>query len=162
MVNTVTIFSAIIATLMALTVIMVRIKASKKPTNAKKIILPPFFMSTGALMFIDPFFRVSLFEFLEAILLGMLFSILLIKTSKFEIRDEAIYLKRSKAFALILITLLIVRIGLKSYLSMSIDIGQLSGMFWILAFGMIVPWRIAMYRSYRKLEQEMFNKTKMV
>jgi membrane protein CcdC involved in cytochrome C biogenesis len=35
-------------------------------------------------------------------------------------------------------------------------------MFWILAFGMIVPWRIAMYRSYRKLEQEMFNKTKMV
>jgi membrane protein CcdC involved in cytochrome C biogenesis len=92
----------------------------------------------------------------------MLFSILLIKTSKFEIRDEAIYLKRSKAFALILITLLIVRIGLKSYLSMSIDIGQLSGMFWILAFGMIVPWRIAMYRSYRKLEQEMFNKTKMV
>ncbi|KAB2494472.1 CcdC family protein [Priestia endophytica] len=162
MVNTVTIFSAIIATLMALTVIMVRIKASKKPTNAKKIILPPFFMSTGALMFIDPFFRVSLSEFLEAILLGMLFSILLIKTSKFEIRDEAIYLKRSKAFALILITLLIVRIGLKSYLSMSIDIGQLSGMFWILAFGMIVPWRIAMYRSYRKLEQEMFNKTKMV
>ncbi|AKO93645.1 MULTISPECIES: CcdC family protein [Priestia] len=162
MVNTVTIFSAIIATLMALTVIVVRIKASKKPTNAKKIILPPFFMSTGALMFIDPFFRVSLSEFLEAILLGMLFSILLIKTSKFEIRDEAIYLKRSKAFALILITLLIVRIGLKSYLSMSIDIGQLSGMFWILAFGMIVPWRIAMYRSYRKLEQEMFNKTKMV
>lgn len=162
MVNTVTIFSAIIATLMALTVIMVRIKASKKPTNAKKIILPPFFMSTGALMFIDPFFRVSLSEFLEAILLGMLFSILLIKTSKFEIRDEAIYLKRSKAFALILITLLIVRIGLKSYLSISIDIGQLSGMFWILAFGMIVPWRIAMYRSYRKLEQEMFNKTKMV
>ena len=162
MANTVTIFSAIIATLMALTVIMVRIKASKKPTNAKKIILPPFFMSTGALMFIDPFFRVSLSEFLEAILLGMLFSILLIKTSKFEIRDEAIYLKRSKAFALILITLLIVRIGLKSYLSMSIDIGQLSGMFWILAFGMIVPWRIAMYRSYRKLEQEMFNKTKMV
>ncbi|MCM3539044.1 CcdC family protein [Priestia endophytica] len=162
MVNTVTIFSAIIATLMALTVIMIRIKASKKPTNAKKIILPPFFMSTGALMFIDPFFRVSLSEFLEAILLGMLFSILLIKTSKFEIRDEAIYLKRSKAFALILITLLIVRIGLKSYLSMSIDIGQLSGMFWILAFGMIVPWRIAMYRSYRKLEQEMFNKTKMV
>jgi membrane protein CcdC involved in cytochrome C biogenesis len=26
-------------------------------------------------------------------------------------------------------------------------------MFWILAFGMIVPWRIAMYLQYRKLYQ---------
>jgi membrane protein CcdC involved in cytochrome C biogenesis len=88
---------------------------------------------------------------LEAILVGMFFSIFLILTSKFEIRDNQIYLKRSKAFIFILIGLLIIRIALKSILSTSIDYGVLSGMFWILAFGMIVPWRVAMYISYRKL-----------
>jgi membrane protein CcdC involved in cytochrome C biogenesis len=146
--------SSIVAICMGFFVLFIRMKAQKKPVSAKKIILPPIFMSTGALMFIFPFFRVTLGELLEALTVGMLFSILLIKTSKFEIRDHDIYLKRSKAFAFILIGLLIVRIAAKSILSASIDYGALSGMFWILAFGMIVPWRIAMYIQYRRLHQE--------
>ena len=51
----------------------------------------------------------------------------------------------------ILVGLLIVRIIMKSFLSTTIDYGELSGMFFILAYGMIVPWRIAMYRNFRKL-----------
>lgn len=136
---------------MAVLVIFIRIKAAKRPVTAKKIILPPIFMSTGALMFLFPMFRVTPMEILEALTVGMLFSILLIKTSTFEIRDNEIYLKRSKAFIFILIGLLIIRIIGKSILSSQIDYGELSGMFWILAFGMIVPWRIAMYVNYRKL-----------
>ncbi|EIJ81389.1 YneJ [Bacillus methanolicus PB1] len=136
---------------MAVLVIFVRIKAAKRPVTAKKIILPPIFMSTGALMFLFPMFRVTPMEILEALTVGMLFSILLIKTSTFEIRDKEIYLKRSKAFIFILIGLLIIRIIGKSILSSRIDYGELSGMFWILAFGMIVPWRIAMYVNYKKL-----------
>lgn len=146
--------SSIVAICMGFMVIFIRMKAQKKPVNSKKIILPPLFMSTGALMFLFPVFRVTLGEFLEAIAVGMIFSILLIKTSKFEIRDNDIYLKRSKAFAFILIGLLLIRILAKSILSASIDYGELSGMFWILAFGMIVPWRITMYLQYRKLQQE--------
>ena len=146
--------SSIIAICMGFLVLFIRMRAQKKPVNAKKIILPPIFMSTGALMFLFPSFRVSLGEFLEAITVGMLFSILLIKTSKFEIRNNDIYLKRSKAFAFILIGLLLIRIVAKSILSSSIDYGELSGMFWILAFGMIVPWRITMYLQYRKMYQE--------
>jgi membrane protein CcdC involved in cytochrome C biogenesis len=146
--------SSIVAIFMGFFVLFIRMKAQKKPVSGKKIILPPLFMSTGALMFIFPFFRVTLGELLEALTVGMLFSILLIKTSKFEIRDNDIYLKRSKAFAFILIGLLIIRIAAKSILSTTIDYGALSGMFWILAFGMIVPWRIAMYIQYRKLYQE--------
>lgn len=140
---------------MALFVIFIRMKSANKPATAKKIILPPIFMSTGALMFIHPMFRVTVGEFFEAILVGMVFSIFLIKTSNFEIRDNQIYLKRSKAFAFILIGLLIIRIILKSYLSNTIDIGELSGMFWILAFGMIVPWRIAMFLSYKKTRNKL-------
>ncbi|KIL72587.1 hypothetical protein SD77_0624 [Bacillus badius] len=136
---------------MGITVIFIRMKAAKKPTSANKIMLPPLFMSTGALMFVIPEFRVTSMELLEAVAVGMLFSILLIKTSNFEVRDEDIYLKRSKAFPIILISLLIVRIIGKVMLSSTIDVGQLSGMFFILAFAMIVPWRIAMYRQYRSL-----------
>ncbi|QED47649.1 CcdC family protein [Cytobacillus dafuensis] len=142
------------AVCMALFVMFLRMKASKKPASAKKIILPPIFMSTGALMFIFPYFRVTPLEILEAVTVGMLFSILLIKTSKFEIRDNQIFLKRSRAFIFILIGLLIIRIIGKFILSSSIDVGQLSGMFWILAFGMIVPWRLAMYYDFRKLQQQ--------
>ncbi len=147
--------SSIIAVCMAVAVMFIRIKSSAKPATAKKIILPPIFMSTGALMFFVPMFRVTGAEFLEAITVGMFFSIFLIKTSKFEIRGNDIYLKRSKAFVFILIGLLVLRIGMKTILSSSIDYGSLSGMFWILAFGMIVPWRVAMYLSFRKLSKQL-------
>ncbi|KXZ15096.1 hypothetical protein AXI59_04370 [Bacillus nakamurai] len=149
------IISSVIAAAMAIAVMIVRIKSSDKPASPKKIILPPIFMSTGALMFFIPFFRVTGEEFLEAITLGVIFSIFLIKTSKFEIKNNEIYLKRSKAFVFILIGLLVIRIAMKSILSTTIDYGALSGMFWILAFGMIVPWRIAMFVSYRKLSNEL-------
>jgi membrane protein CcdC involved in cytochrome C biogenesis len=133
----------------------VRMKASKKPTNAKKIILPPIFMSTGALRFIDPVFRVTKGELIEAVVLGVFFSIFLIKTSKFEIRNGKIYLKPSKAFIFILVGLIVIRLGLKTYLGRTIDYRQLSGMFYLLAFSMIVPWRIAMYITYKKLERRL-------
>ncbi|APA02869.1 hypothetical protein BK055_10110 [Bacillus velezensis] len=149
------IISSVIAAAMAISVMIVRIKSSDKPASPKKIILPPIFMSTGALMFLFPIFKVSGEEFLEAITLGVIFSIFLIKTSKFEIKNNEIYLKRSKAFVFILIGLLVIRIAMKSILSTTIDYGALSGMFWILAFGMIVPWRIAMFLSYRKLSNEL-------
>lgn len=139
------------AIFMAVFAMFIRMKAAKKPASAKKILLPPLFMSTGALMYVFPEFRLTANEMLEAIIIGMLFSILLIKTSKFEIKEEAIYLKRSRAFVFILIGLLVVRIVGKLVLSSSIDYGELSGMFFLLAFSMIVPWRIAMYRNYQKL-----------
>ena len=105
-------------------------------------------------MFLFPFFRVTGAQIIEALVAGIVFSTVLIWTSKFERRDGEIYLKQSKAFIFILIGLLIIRIIAKLVLSSTIDVGALSGMFWILAFGMIVPWRIAMYIQFKKLQQE--------
>jgi membrane protein CcdC involved in cytochrome C biogenesis len=149
------VLSSIGAVFMGFFALFVRMKAAKQPTNAMKIIMPPVFMSSGALMYIVPDFRLTPLEIVEVVTVGMLFSILLIKTSKFEIRDNEIYLKRSKAFAVILIGLLIVRLGLKTVLSSTIDFGELSGMFFLLAFSMIVPWRIAMYRDYKNLYKQL-------
>ncbi|MDU0995605.1 MAG: DUF1453 family protein, partial [Staphylococcus lugdunensis] len=42
------IFSIVFAFIMGIAVIIIRMKAQKFPVNEKKIILPPFFMATGA------------------------------------------------------------------------------------------------------------------
>jgi membrane protein CcdC involved in cytochrome C biogenesis len=144
---------------MATLVIIIRIKAAKKPATMKKIILPPLFMSTGSLMFLFPMFQVTPLQVLEAVSVGMIFSIFLIKTSQFEVKENEIYLKRSKAFIFILFGLLILRIILKAFLSSSIDVGELSGMFYLLALGMIIPWRIAMFLSFRKLNDQLIQPT---
>ncbi|WP_309088257.1 cytochrome c biogenesis protein CcdC [Domibacillus sp.] len=147
--------SSLAAVMMGLGALFVRMRAAKKPTSARKIIIPPLFMSTGALMFVFPMFRVTPLELLEAAAVGCLFSLLLIKTSNFEIRGQDIYLKRSKAFPIILMSLLVIRIIGKLVLSTTIDVGQLGGMFFILAFAMILPWRMAMYKKYMTLKRQL-------
>ncbi|MGG0240753.1 cytochrome c biogenesis protein CcdC [Bacillus rhizoplanae] len=146
---------SIVALFMAIGMMIIRLKSAKKPVSLKKIVLPPIFMSTGACMYILPEFRLTTSEIWEAVIVGLFFSIFLIKTSKFEIRGKDIYLIPSKAFIVILVGLLAVRIGMKEYLSQSIDLGQLSGMFFLLAFAMIASWRVGMYRSFMKLQKEM-------
>ena len=64
-------------------------------------------MATGALMYVIPYFRLTGTEILESIILGVLFSTVLIWTSHFEVHGTEIYMKRSKAFPIILILLII-------------------------------------------------------
>lgn len=57
--------STIMAILMGSFVMVIRMRASKKPTNEKKIIIPPIAMSSGALMFLFEQFRVPPMQILE-------------------------------------------------------------------------------------------------
>ena len=150
-----------VALLMGISVLLVRMKAAKRPVSVKKIILPPLFMSTGALMFLLPVFHLTRYEIMEAVGAGLVFSLLLIKTSNFEVREDAIYMQRSKAFAFILLGLLAVRTAAKVIFSSTIEFGPLSGMFFLLAFSMIVPWRIAMLYQYKKIKSEFDRNPKM-
>lgn len=145
--------STVMAFVMGLLVMVVRIRSQRKPVNAKKILIPPIAMSSGALMFIFEPFRVTPLQILEAVAVGAIFSTVLIATSKFEIRENEIYMKRSKAFFFILAGLLVIRIVMKMVLSDSFDVGELAGMFWILGFSMLWPWRIAMLVQYKKIEK---------
>src|SRR5699024_12443500 len=77
---------------MTTTMILVRMRASEIPASIKKIILPPLFMSTGALMFLFPMFRLHFSDVLEALLVGIFFSFFLIKYFKFVIKYNDIYL----------------------------------------------------------------------
>ena len=149
--------SIVVSVFMVIVVNLARLKNTKKPAVGKKIILPPLFMATGASMFILPMFRPTLPELLSAVVMGMLFSIILIKTSKFEVRDNQIYLQRSKLFLVALIGLVALRMIGKIILAeaIQVDPAQMSGMFFILAFSMILPWRISMYIEFRNLERQL-------
>lgn len=147
--------TSIVAALMAIGMIFFRLKVAQSPTSAKRIILPPIFMSSGAFMFLIPAFRVPFTQVIEALLVGVLFSILLIKFSIFEIKNGEIYLIPSKAFAFILFGLLFVRIVIKIIIGSHISLGETSGMFFLLAFGMIISWRLAMLYKYKKLEKRL-------
>lgn len=140
----------------AITVILIRIQATKKPTSAKKILIPPLGMSTGFLMFLYPPARIpwewAVIAFIAG---GILLSIPLIKTSQFHIVNQEIYLKRSPAFIVILGILLVVRISLHGYIEQHISLLQTAGFFFILAFGMLLPWRIVMYFEYQKMQKRL-------
>ena len=149
--------TTILALCMGIFAMIMRLRAQKKPVSVKKILIPPFAMSTGALMFIFEQFRVAPLQILEAVGIGLLFSLVLISTSKFEMRDSDIYMKQSKAFPFILIGLLILRVILKTLFSDSLDVGELAGMFFILAFSMLLPWRMGMLIKYKKLQKAQLN-----
>ncbi len=104
--------------------------------------------------------RPALLQVIEAVLVGFLFSILLMKTTKFEIREEQIYMKRSKAFAFILIGLLLARIVFKLVMGDAIHVEELAGMFFLLAYGMIIPWRISMFLNFKKIQKDLEQATK--
>lgn len=71
--------SSIGAVFMAIFAMIIRMKAAKKPASAKKILLPPLFMSTGACMYFVPQFRLTNPEIVEAVIVGMLFLFCLLR-----------------------------------------------------------------------------------
>jgi membrane protein CcdC involved in cytochrome C biogenesis len=144
--------SFIVTLAAACTVIFIRMRASRKPVSIMKIVMPPIGMSTGFLMFLYPPMRIPLSWALIAFAVGVVaFSYPLMLTTKFQIENRQIYARRSKAFVFILLALLVIRIAAHSYIEEMITIYQTGAVFFVLAFGMIVPWRIYMYLQYRKL-----------
>ncbi|MFN4215318.1 MULTISPECIES: CcdC family protein [Exiguobacterium] len=143
--------STIVALLMGVVASFVRVKASARPTNAKKILIPPLAMSTGMLQFLVPAFRLTWLEVGEALLVGLIFSVFLIKTSNFEKRNGEVYLSRSKAFFIVVFVLLAIRTAMKAFIGAEVNIFATGGLFYLIAWGMIVPWRIAMYQKYKQI-----------
>lgn len=147
-------FGMVVAIFMTIFWNLYRVRETMRPITIKKIVLPPLFMSTGAFMYFVPAFRLTKIDIIEAILLGAICSIFLVRTSKFEVKENQVYLQRSKAFLIVILGLFIVRTGIKSVLSAEINYGELSGMFFLVAFVMIVIWRINMYLKYMKIVKD--------
>lgn len=129
-----------------------RMRETRVPVTPKSILIPPVAMSTGAAMFLAPMARVPWSWAVGAFLAGFLvLSLPLVHSSKLEARDGHVYMRRSPWFLAILLGLLGLRLVLHDYIGHLISPLQTAGVFFLLAFGMIVRWRSDMYRQYRRL-----------
>ena len=136
----------------ALAVIVWRIQEGRRAVTIKKILFPPLGMATGFSMFIVPAFRVPWLWALVAFLIGaILLAWPLLATTKLQRDGDVIMMKRSSAFLLVIIVLAAVRFFARSYFDSIMTIEQTGGLFFILAFGMILRWRAAMFFEYRSL-----------
>ncbi|WP_035784908.1 CcdC family protein [Jeotgalicoccus psychrophilus] len=142
------------AVIMGIVVIFVRKHASKTPLTLKKIIIPPVMMSTGALMYIFPYFRLSWIHIAETIVIGAIFSVVLIITTKYEVKNSELYVRQTKAFPVILMGLLLARIALKYIFSLNTTPGEIGGMFFLLAFVMIGIWRLSMFIKHHDFKKQ--------
>ncbi len=128
-----------------------RQREAARPLSPRRILIPPLGMSTGSFMYLAPAFRPSGPHLLGALAAGAVCGGILIATTHLELRDGAVYLRRSRAFVFILLGLIAVRWIARLFLRQSIPFQQLSGLFFLLALVMIVSWRAAMFVRYRRL-----------
>jgi membrane protein CcdC involved in cytochrome C biogenesis len=137
-------------------VIAWRVRETKRPVTARSILIPPLGMSTGLAMFLLPAARVPWGYALAALLAGVVvFSPTLVRTSRLDVEGDAIVLRRSKAFMWILLGLVAVRFALRQYVEQYVSTLQTGGLFFLLAFGMIVTWRATMFQQYQTLRAEL-------
>ena len=129
-----------------------RVRETQRPVTARKIIIPPLGMSTGFCMFAYPPTRIPPSWGLLAFATGaLLLSYPLVKTSRLRREGEHVMLQRSRAFLAILLLLVAVRFAARAYVERYVTPLQTGAIFFVLAFGMILPWRLLMYREYKRI-----------
>ncbi len=136
-------------------VIAWRIREGHTAVTLKKIVMPPLGMATGFSMFFLPAFRVPFTWGLCAFLIGAIaLAYPLLLTSRLERDGESIMMRRSGAFFIVVIALALIRFLARGYLDSRLSLQQTAALFFILAFGMILRWRMRMFFEYRTLTAE--------
>jgi membrane protein CcdC involved in cytochrome C biogenesis len=129
-----------------------RIREGQTPVTLRKIIIPPLGMASGFCMFLVPVFRVHWTYALIAFLLGaILLAYPLIRTSRLTMMDGIVMMHRSASFFIVIVVLGVIRIAAHSYLDTFMTVPQTGALFFILAFGMILHWRLSMLFEYKRV-----------
>jgi membrane protein CcdC involved in cytochrome C biogenesis len=135
-----------------LVVLAWRIREGRTAVTLRKIVIPPLGMATGFSMFFVPAFRVPWAWAAGAFALGALvLAYPLVRTSRLALHGETVMMHRSASFFFVIIGLGIIRILAHSYLDTVMSIQQTAALFFVLAFGMILRWRLSMLFEYRRL-----------
>ena len=136
-----------------LTGVMVwRVREGRTAVTVRKIVMPPLGMATGFCMFVMQPFRVPLLWGLAAFLVGAIaLAYPLLATSRLEREGDAIMMKRSGAFFAVVVALAVIRYAARGYLDTLLTMQQSAALFFVLAFGMILRWRMSMLFEFRSL-----------
>lgn len=142
-----------VASLAGLAAVMAwRVREGRTAVTIRKIIIPPLGMATGFSMFFVPAFRVPWMWAAAAFLAGaILLAYPLLVTSRLVRDGDSIMMRRSNAFFAVVVALAAIRFLARNYFDSVMSIQQTAGLFYILAFGMIVRWRMRMLAEYRTL-----------
>jgi membrane protein CcdC involved in cytochrome C biogenesis len=135
---------------------MWRLREGRRAVTLKTIVIPPLGMSTGFSMFLVPAFRVHWTWALEAFLVGAcMLSVPLIRTTRLILENGIVMMRRSKIFFGVVLFLAAIRYFARDYIGHIISVEQTAGLFFILAFGMILIWRASMYFEYKQLKSSL-------
>lgn len=129
-----------------------RLREVRSAVSLRKIIIPPLGMATGFCMFFVPAFRIPWAWAGAAFLIGAIaLAWPLLLTTRLIRMGNAIMMKRSSAFLVVLFVLAAIRFLARGYFDTILTVQQSAGLFFILAFGMIVRWRAKLLIDFRKL-----------
>ena len=146
------VFTAVVSVAGLCAILAWRVREGRTAVTARKLLIPPFGMATGFCMFFVPAFRFPLSWAIGAFFVGaILLAWPLLLTSSLRREGDAIMMKRSGAFFAVVIVLAAVRYLARGYFDSILSLEQTGGLFFVLAFGMIVRWRLSLYKSYRAL-----------
>jgi membrane protein CcdC involved in cytochrome C biogenesis len=108
-------------------------------------------MATGFSMLIVPAFRVPWTWALGAFLIGAIaLAYPLLRTSRLIREGDVVMMQRSNAFFTVILALAAIRLLARGYFDSFLTAQQTAGLFFVLAFGMILRWRVNMFLEYRE------------
>ncbi|WP_426940310.1 CcdC family protein [Bacillus mycoides] len=139
----------------ALLIFWRRYRSMYKPIKGtgKRILWPLLFLTPGILLFFGPV-HPAILQVTIAASIGVIFAIPLIFLTNYERREDGnIYTKKSAAFLITFIGIVILRYGSRQYI---VDLEQqtIGLLFYVVAVSYIIPWRIACYIKFRKVWRE--------
>ena len=133
-------------------VLVWRVREGRSAVTLRKIVMPPLGMATGFCMFFYPPCRVPWDWAVAAFLIGaVIFAYPLLITSDLHLQDGAIMMKRSGGFFAVIVVLALVRYLARGFFDRFLSLEQTGAIFYLLAFGMILRWRLKLAIAYRAL-----------
>ncbi|MEK4891338.1 cytochrome c biogenesis protein CcdC [Bacillus sp. FSL M7-0996] len=136
----------------ALLIFWRRYRSMYKPIKGtgKRILWPLLFLTPGILLFFGPV-HPAILQVAIAASIGVIFAIPLIFLTNYERRENGnIYTKKSAAFLITFIGIVILRYSSRQYI-VGLDPQIIGLLFYVVAVSYIIPWRIACYIKFRKV-----------
>jgi membrane protein CcdC involved in cytochrome C biogenesis len=147
-----TVITAVVSLVGLAGVLAWRVREGRSAVTLKKIVMPPVGMATGFCMFFVPQCHIPFLWGLGAFLVGaIVLAFPLLLTSDLHLQNGVIMMKRSSAFFSVIIVLAVVRYLARGYFDRFLSLEQTGSLFYLLAFGMIVRWRLKLVLAYRAL-----------
>ncbi|UKS29744.1 cytochrome c biogenesis protein CcdC [Paenibacillus sp. HWE-109] len=129
-------------------------RGTQKPIkrSGTPLLLPILYISTSLFQLFDPKLHIQSVQVITALAIGIVVAIPLIMTTKFEVKADGTYFKRSKAVIVILIAIFAFRFVLMETIT-NMDASTLAFFFNLVTLSYIAVWRMVTFSKFRRVSQ---------